>query len=105
MTIVRKRARARRDLVEHYVYLAENAGIEVADSFLRHLAESISEIGRNPAIGSSVISESPRLQGLRKWPVRDFENVLIFYLLRNSDVSIIRVLHGAQDWWSLLGIV
>jgi toxin ParE1/3/4 len=28
-----RRASAKRDLVEHYVYLAENAGIETAEQF------------------------------------------------------------------------
>ena|ERR1700693_2152837 len=35
MPRVYKRPAARRDLVEHYVYLAENAGEETADRFLR----------------------------------------------------------------------
>ncbi|MGD1103948.1 MAG: hypothetical protein ABSA59_18005 [Terriglobia bacterium] len=31
---VHKHAAAKRDLVEHFVYLAENAGLETADRFL-----------------------------------------------------------------------
>jgi toxin ParE1/3/4 len=31
MPVVRQREAARRDLVEHFVYLAENAGLHVAD--------------------------------------------------------------------------
>ena len=34
MPIVRQREAARRDLVEHFVYLAENAGLDTADRFL-----------------------------------------------------------------------
>ena len=48
---------------------------------------------------------SPKLAGLRKWPVSGFDNVLVFYLPRAGGVSIVRVLHGARDWWRLLGIV
>jgi toxin ParE1/3/4 len=44
------------------------------------------------------------LSGLRRWPVREFENVLIFYLPRDDGISVVRVLHGARDWWSLLGL-
>lgn len=47
----------------------------------------------------------PRLTGLRKWRVQDFENFLVFYLPRNDGVSIVRVLYAAQDWWSTLGLV
>ena len=34
MPVVTKREAARRDLVEHYVYLAENASPDVAERFL-----------------------------------------------------------------------
>jgi len=42
---------------------------------------------------------------MRKWSVDEFENVLIFYMPRPDGVSIVRVLHEAQDWWGLLGMV
>jgi len=37
MPVVRQRAAARRDLVEHFVYLAETAGLETAERFLTHV--------------------------------------------------------------------
>jgi len=40
-----------------------------------------------------------------KWRVPDFEDFLIFYLPRRDGISVVRVLHAAQDWWSLLGMV
>ena len=48
---------------------------------------------------------APRLAGLRKWRVDGFEKFLIFYLPRQGGISIVRVLHAAQDWWGLLGIL
>ena len=38
-----KRARAKRDLVEHYVYLAENAGIAMAERFLQGVGAKVGE--------------------------------------------------------------
>ena len=55
-------------------------------------------------IGASLILRHPDLAGMRKWRVKDFDNFLIFYLPRPDGVSIVRVLHGARDWWSLLGL-
>jgi hypothetical protein len=46
----------------------------------------------------------PGLSGIRKWPVKDFENFLIFYLPHEGGVTIVRVLYARQDWWELLGI-
>ncbi|MFT3820256.1 MAG: type II toxin-antitoxin system RelE/ParE family toxin [Rubrivivax sp.] len=33
-----------------------------------------------------------------------FDNHLIFYRPRPDGIGVVRVLHAAQDWWSLLGI-
>lgn len=33
----------------------------------------------------------------RRWPVRDFENYLIFYRVLDDCIEIIRILHGARD--------
>ena len=101
---VHKRARANRDLVEHYVYLAEAAGIETAERFLSSAEKSFGELARHPGMGAALALRSPKLAGLRKWPVSGFDNVLVFYLPRADGVSIVRVLHGACDWWGLLGI-
>ena len=49
MPIVRQREAARRDLVEHFVYLAENAGLDVADRFLSN-AEATFEAEKAAAI-------------------------------------------------------
>ena len=46
MPAVHKRASAKRDLVEQYVYLAEHAGVETAERFLANAGESFS--GRCP---------------------------------------------------------
>lgn len=55
-------------------------------------------------MGAPLVLRRPELAGLRKWRVREFEDVLIFYRPRPDGVSIVRVLHGAMDWWQLLGL-
>ena len=105
MPAVHKRASAKRDLVEQYVYLAEHAGVDTAERFLENASESFSDLSRNPGMGAPLPWRSPKLAGLRKWRVSGFENFLIFYLPRPDGVSIVRVLHAAQDWWTLLGIL
>jgi toxin ParE1/3/4 len=105
MQTVYKRAAARRDLVGHYVYLAEEGGQELADRFLRQVEETFFKLSSQPQMGSPLASVRPELAGIRKWPVKTFENFLIFYLPRNDGVSIVRVLYAARDWWSLLGII
>src|SRR5512132_1991861 len=104
MAAVFRRAAARRDLVEHYVYLAENAGEEIADRFLANAEASFGGLAEHPEMGAPLTLRRPELAGLRKWRVKGFDKFLVFYMPRQNGVSIVRVLHSAQDWWSLLGI-
>ena len=46
MPTVTQREAARRDLVEHFVYLAENAGLDVAERFLSNAEASFTELAR-----------------------------------------------------------
>lgn len=104
MPRIYQRAAAERDLVEQFVYLAENAGMDVAERFLANAEASFNDLAGLPMMGAPLSLQDPLLAGLRKWAVKDFENHLIFYLPRSDGVSIIRVLHAGSDWWTLLGI-
>jgi toxin ParE1/3/4 len=104
MAQAHKHAAAKRDLVEHFVYLAENASLDVADRFLIQAAESFSNLANHPALGVELVLPASELAGMRKWQVKDFENFLICYRPRPHGDSILRVLHSAQDWWGVLGL-
>ena len=104
MPKVHQRATARRDLVEHFVYLVENAGLDIAERFLANAEASFNDLAGQPMIGAPLTLQNPALASLRKWRVKDFDDHLIFYLPRPDGVSIVRVLHAARDWWTLLGI-
>jgi toxin ParE1/3/4 len=103
MPKVYQRAAARRDLVDHFVYLAENAGLDVAERFLTRAEATFDDLAGQPMMGSPLILKPSELAGLRKWRVKDFDNYMIFYMPRPDGVSIVRVLHAASDWWGLLG--
>jgi toxin ParE1/3/4 len=75
MATVYKRASAKRDLVEDYVYLAEHAGMDVADRFLSSADESFSNVARHPGMGTAVSLRDPRLTGLRKWRVNGVREI------------------------------
>ena len=104
MSKVCQRATARRDLVEHFVNLAENAGLDTAERFLAHAEASFDDLAGQPMMGAPLTLESPEMAGLRKWRVKDFDNYLIFYMPRPDGVSIVRVLYATRDWWGLLGM-
>lgn len=98
-------AAARRDVIEHYVYLAEKAGESTAERFLVSLESSVSLLLEQPLLGAPLTLRAEALQNLRKWSVKGFENVLIFYSPRQDGIALVRVLHAAQNRWSLLSLV
>lgn len=103
MAVIRQRVSARRDLVEHFVYLAENAGIDVAERFLNSAEGTFDFLAQQPMLGAPLALKRPELARLRNWRVDGFENHLVFYEPHPDGVSIVRVLHAASDWWGLLG--
>lgn len=100
-----QRELARRDIVEHFVYLAENVSIAVAERFLTNAETSFNELALTPLIGAPLKLQKPEFAGMRKWRVKDFDGVLIFYMPLPDGISVVRVLHAAQDWWGLLGFI
>lgn len=104
MPIVKKRAAAQRDLIEHFAYLVEKASVEVADRYLVSAEATFHALARQPLMGAPLALSHPSLTGARKWRVKNFDNYLIFYLPLRNGVSIVRVLHSAKDWRTLLGL-
>jgi toxin ParE1/3/4 len=105
MARVYVRGAARLDLIDRYAYLAEHASVDVAERFFANAEISFTNPSRQPTIGTPLTLTHAELAGMRKWSIDGFENALIFYQARPDGVSIVRVLHAAQDWWSLLGMV
>ena len=97
-------AAIRRDLVDNFVYLAENTNLETAERFLAQTKASFNALAEQPMIGAPLTLCDPTLADMRKWRVKDFDNHLIFYLPHHDGISVVRVLHAARNWWNLLGI-
>jgi len=58
--LVHRRARAKRDLFEHYVYLAEHAGMETAERFLVNADKSFGDLSRHPEMGARLAFRTPK---------------------------------------------
>lgn len=102
--MISKSEAARRDLVEQFVYLAELAGLQVAERFLANAEASFDDLAQQPKMGAPLTLKHPDLASIRKWQVKGFDSHMIFYEPRSGGVFIVRVLHAASDWWQLLGL-
>ena len=63
MPKVYQHAAAKRDLVEHFVYLAENAGLAIAERFLTNAEASFNDLAGQPMIGAPLTLRHPLI-----WP-------------------------------------
>lgn len=68
-----------------------------AHRFLDAVQKSFDMISEQPEIGSRRYAYLPLLEGLRMWPVSDFEKHLVFYIERPSYIDVLRVLHSSRD--------
>ena len=72
MPRVTQRESARRDLVEHAVHLAENAGLDMAERFLANAEASFNDLAQQPKMGAPLALKHPDLAKVRKWRVKGF---------------------------------
>jgi toxin ParE1/3/4 len=96
------RVRARRDLIESAAYLDEMGGPELAARFTNAVYETFEALALMPRMGAPCGFRRPSLSRLRRWPVKDFENWLIFYQPNRNGLEIVHVLHGSRDIETLL---
>jgi toxin ParE1/3/4 len=98
---VSKRFQADRDIEECFVYIAEG-NLDVAVSFLVAVETTLDELARFPLPGKARRSIDPRLEEMRVWRVRGYEKYLLFYIVTNEKLELVRVLHSSRDIESIL---
>jgi toxin ParE1/3/4 len=57
----------------------------------------LQELLRMPNLGAPREIANPALKRLRVWPVKEFDEFLIFYVAEVDTLRVIRVLHGKPD--------
>lgn len=95
-----RRPRARRDIVDIAVFIAQDSP-ESSDRFLEATELTLQALARMPRVGALCRFRNPRFAGVRMWRVRGFENYLIFYRPRKDGIEVLRLIHGARDIASL----
>jgi toxin ParE1/3/4 len=89
--------RARLDLLELWLLIAESSGSARADAYLRRIEEKCDLLAASPTLGRP---RSHWGRGVRSWTV---DNYLIVYRVAGGRVRISRLMHGAQDLDELFG--
>jgi toxin ParE1/3/4 len=89
--------RARRDILSNAEYLEDHGGEQIAQRFLDATQSTFDALAKMPKLGVLCGFHRPALRRLRRWPVKGFENWLIFYLPKRDGVVIVHLMHGARD--------
>lgn len=61
---------------------------DTADRSLQRVEESVECLARHPGIGTTLSLGRPELAGMRKWQVKEFDDVLICCLPGPDDLTI-----------------
>ncbi len=101
--VVIRRA-AKRDLDALTDYFLNEADTETAGRFVEQARTSFLALAETSGLGPPVATRALGLSSLRKWRVDGFPKVLIFYEPIERGVRIVRILHSAADWWSLVTV-
>ncbi len=96
MPNVKRTPRAKRDLLEHVLYLAE-INPDLADRFIDASEMAFEKLAQMPLKGKPQSFKSPKLTGMRRWFIPGFDKYLVFYRPLKGGIELLRVLHGVQD--------
>jgi len=92
------RSIAQDDITRQYrYYLVHENSPATAKRFIAQVQTTIKQVCRSPQIGQPKILKNPKLVGLRSWPVNSFPAIRIYYVVRDSGLLVIRVLHNRRD--------
>lgn len=87
------------DLDQQFDYIAQQDEL-AALRFFDAARQTFADLARILGMGS--FYSKTHFPTLQRWRVRGFENVLIFYRVRDDAIEIVRVLSGFQDIENIL---
>jgi toxin ParE1/3/4 len=92
------RPRVRDDIIRQYRwYLVNQDSPDAALRFVNAFEATMAPLLRMPNMGATREFKNRALKGLRVFPVNEFDEFLIFYLVQGDTLRVIRVLHGRRD--------
>ena len=91
MTPYRLSRDAERDLVQIATYVAEKASLEIAESLLTRIIETIILLAKHPQMGRPAEQAG---KSILAFPSEQFK---IYYQKRRNGIVVVHVFHGSRD--------
>lgn len=83
---------ADRELIEIYVFGAEQFGVQQSEQYLEGLFQTFDLLAENPHLARERRELNPPMR------LHPYGAHMIDYTITGDDILIVRVLHGRQDW-------
>lgn len=93
---VARRSQAQKDIEQAADHYFAEGGAALEIRFIDALQAAVARIAANPGVGSRRYAAALAIPGLRFWRLTRFP-YLIFYMEREDQVDIWRVLHEQRD--------
>ena len=86
--------RAEDDIIQQFrYYLVDQDAPLTALRFRESVMASVKQLERHPRMGALFPTSIPCL---RSWPVKEFENIRIYYFQAPGSLRVVRILHGKR---------
>jgi toxin ParE1/3/4 len=88
---------AEQDILSQFEWYAAQGLADIARRFHAAIYNAIEAVTAMPHAGTPRPSRNPRLEGLRSWPVKGFDEINVYYLVGSDVLTVVRVLHDKRD--------
>jgi plasmid stabilization system protein ParE len=97
MIRVVQRDEAEQDLIEAFVFIGTES-VKSARLLLKDVEDTFNLLAEQPEMGWKFESKNPHLQNVRKFPVKGYPRLLVYYRsLEDGGIEVLRVLHGSLN--------
>ncbi|MCW0219471.1 MAG: type II toxin-antitoxin system RelE/ParE family toxin [Prosthecobacter sp.] len=84
------------DLEDLTSYIAQDNSI-AAEAVRQSILDTAERLALHPSLGMRPRFSSPRFAGIRFLPAYPYPMYLLFYRELNSEIEVLRILHGARN--------
>ena len=96
--IIEKSPSYHADVTRQFGWYFDKAGEELAWRFFNAADQTLFKLARQPDLGRRRKFRHPLLCELYSFPVeRPFQNILLFYRVKENTLQAWRLMHGARD--------